>query len=139
MDTTQSTVQQFLQYVSQQDLKNLLPLFSDAVDWHVPGDEGNVSWLGRRNNRQGISEFYETLWKNTEPVSVNLDNIFIDGEKAVIAGDFSIKMLQTNEVVDSVFFIQMTIKDGEIVKYRFLEDSHALSVALKLKQPVMPS
>ncbi len=139
MENTQTTVQQFLQYVSQQDLKNLLPLFSDSVDWHVPGDEASVSWLGRRTNRQGISDFYETLWKNTEPVAVNLDHIFIDGEKAVIAGDFSIKMLQTNEVVDSVFFIQLTVKAGQIVKYRFLEDSHAVSVALKLKQPVVPS
>ena len=51
MDSTQSIVQQFLQYVSQQDLTKLLPLFSDTVDWHVPGDEASVSWLGRRNNR----------------------------------------------------------------------------------------
>lgn len=78
MDTTQSTVQKFLQYVSQQDLKNLLPLFSDKVDWHVPGDEGNVLWLGRRENIQGISDFYEMLWKNTEPVSVNVEDIFIN-------------------------------------------------------------
>lgn len=139
MNNTQSTVQQFLQYVSQQDLNKLLPLFSDSVDWHVAGDEANVSWLGRRKNRQEVTNFYQTLWKNTEPVFVNVDNIFIDGEKAVIAGDFSIKMLQTNEVVDSAFFIQMTIKDGQIVKYRFLEDSHAVAVALKLKQPVTPS
>jgi len=132
MDTTQSTVQKFLQYVSQQDLKNLLPLFSDKVDWHVPGDEGNVLWLGRRENIQGISDFYEMLWKNTEPVSVNVEDIFINGDNAVIAGEFSMKMLQTNVVVDSIFFIKMTIKDGHIVKYRFLEDSHALSVALNL-------
>ncbi len=117
----------------------MLPLFSDSVDWHVPGDEGTVSWLGRRTGRQGIADFYETLWKNTEPVAVNLDNIFIEGEKAVIAGDFSIKMLPTNETVDSVFFIQLTIEAGQIVKHRFLEDSHAVPVALKLKQPVMPA
>lgn len=135
MDTTQSTVQKFLQYVSQQDLKNLLPLFADKVDWHVPGDEGNVLWLGRRKNIQGISDFYEMLWKNTEPVSVNVEDIFINGENAVIAGDFSIKMLQTNTVVDSLFFIKMTIKDGKIVKYRFLEDSHAVSSALNLSKP----
>ena len=128
--STESTVHQFLQYVSQQDLTNLLPLFSDTVDWHVPGDEEKVSWLGRRNSRQAVSTFYETLWKNTEPGSVAIDNIFIDGEKAVIAGEFSIKMLPTNKTVDSTFFIQMTIQQGQIVKYRFLEDSYAVSVAM---------
>ncbi|MEN7551732.1 hypothetical protein AAG747_27700 [Rapidithrix thailandica] len=39
-------------------------------------------------------------------------------------------MLQTQQVVDSPFCIQMTVENDQIVKYRLLEDSHAVSEAL---------
>lgn len=130
MNNTQHIVQKFLQYLTQRDLKNLTAIFSDNIDWYIPGDEEKASWLGRRKSRQEVSDFYELLWKNTEPVSANVDSIFFNGENAVIAGDFSTRMVQTGKIVNSLFFIQLRVENGEIVKYRLLEDSYAVSVSL---------
>ena len=130
MNNTQTTVQKLLQYLSERDLKNLTTLFANNVDWYIQGDEANVLWLGKRKSRQEVLAFYRLLWQNTEPLSAIIDNIFIDGKKAVISGEFSTKMLQTGKVVDSLFFIQLTVENHEIIKYRLLEDSYAVSVAL---------
>ena len=130
MNNTQNTVQKLLQYLSERDLKNLTTLFANNVDWYIPGDETNVLWLGKRKSRQEVLAFYRLLWQNTEPLSAIIDNIFIDGKKAIIAGEFSTRMLQTGKVVDSLFFIQLTVENNEIIKYRLLEDSYAVSVAL---------
>ena len=129
---TRSIIQTFFKHLSERNLKELTDLFSDNIDWYIPGDETRACWLGRRSNKQEVSDFYELLWKNTEPISVKVENVFVDINKAVIAGEFSTKMLQTGKIVDSLFFIEITIQDNLIVKYRLLEDSLAVSKSLTI-------
>ena len=129
---TQSIIQTFFKHLSERNLKELTDLFSDKIDWYIPGDQTKAPWLGRRSNKQEVSDFYKLLWKNTEPVSVKVENVFIDNNKAVIAGEFSTKMLQTDKIVDSLFFIQIKIQDNLIVKYRLLEDSFAVAKSLTI-------
>lgn len=130
MQDTAAIVQTFLQHLSQRRLDDLTALFGEAVDWYIPGDERRAPWLGRRSSREEVREFYRSLWQVTEPRAATIDHIFIDGEHAAIAGDFSTTMLSTGKVVDSLFFIRMRIQGGRIVQYRLLEDSHAVSVSL---------
>ncbi len=59
-------------------------LFSENIDWYIPGDKEKASWLGRRKNRQEVKEFHELLWKKTAPVSATINNILFDGNTAVI-------------------------------------------------------
>lgn len=129
-DHTQQIVKKFLEYLDNRDLNNLAHLFSEQVDWYIPGDEIKVPWLGRRNTRQAIMEFYQMLWKNTEPLFARVEGVFIEKEKAVIIGEFSTRMLPTGKILDSPFCIEMHIRDNEIVKYRLLEDSFAVSQAM---------
>jgi len=123
-------IQRFFKHLSERNLTELLELFSNDIDWYIPGDETKAPWLGKRNCKREVSDFYELLWKNTEPVSVNLDHVFIDNDKAVITGDFATRMLQTGKIVESLFFIQLTVQDNLIVKYRLLEDSLAVAKSL---------
>jgi ketosteroid isomerase-like protein len=127
---TQAIVGEFLQFLTQRNLENLVGLFSEQVDWYIPGDRKKAPWLGRRNSREEVRQFYELLWESTEPLSAQIDQLLTAGNTAVITGDFSTKMLQTNKVVDSLFSIQLTVENGLIVRYRLLEDSYAVSVAL---------
>lgn len=129
---TQSIIQTFFKHLAERNLKELTDLFSDQIDWYIPGDEKKAAWLGRRSNKEEVSEFYKLLWESTEPISVNVDNVFIDNNKAVIAGDFSTRMLRTDKIVNSLFFIQITIQDNQIVKYRLLEDSLAVAQSLTI-------
>ena len=131
-DTTQNIIQLFFKHLSERNLQELSALFSENVDWYIPGDATKAAWLGRRSSRQEVMEFYELLWKNTEPISVNVENVFINNNQAVVAGEFSTKMLKTGKIVDSLFFILMTIEDDLIVKYRLLEDSFSVSESLTL-------
>ncbi|MDW9381548.1 nuclear transport factor 2 family protein [Chryseobacterium sp. JV558] len=127
----QEIIQHFLQFLSERNLKELTNLFSDTVDWYIPGDEEKAPWLGIRNNKQEVSDFFELLWKNTEPISAKIDHIFTDDENAVITGEFATKMLETGNIAESLFCIQMRIQDHKIIRYRLLEDSLAVSKALE--------
>ena len=130
MNNIESIIQKFLKYLTGRELDELSALFSDDIDWYIPGDETKAPWLGKRNSRQEIVDFYKLLWKNTEAVSAEVSNIYIDDTSAIIEGEFSTRMLQTGKVVDSLFFIHLTVENDLIVKYRLLEDSYAVSKAL---------
>jgi ketosteroid isomerase-like protein len=127
----QDLIQRFFQLLTQRDLENLSELFSEEVDWYIPGNEEIAPWLGRRTSRKQVKDFYQLLWQNTHALSATIDKIFIDNEDAVISGEFSSKMLQTGNIVNSLFFIQIKVRNNLIVKYRLLEDSYAVFLALR--------
>jgi|SRR5690606_9106602 len=130
MCTTETTIAQLIDYLSKRDLQNLVNLFSENIQWEVPGDTKKVPWLGKRNSKGEIEEFFKVLWKSTQPLSADIHKIFIVEEQAVITGQFSTRILRTNKVVDSMFFIHLVIANQKIVTYKLLEDSFAVSKAL---------
>ncbi|MDO6761729.1 hypothetical protein Q4566_16090 [Tamlana sp. 2_MG-2023] len=127
---TQATIENFLKFLSIRNLNQITKLFSNEVDWFIPGDETKAPWLGKRSSRKEVEQFYDLLWSSTEPISAQISNILIDHENAVITGEFSTKMLQTGKIVSSLFCIVMIVENNLITKYRLLEDSYAVSKAL---------
>lgn len=127
---TQTIVENFLKFLTERNLNQITNLFANDTDWFIPGDETKAPWLGKRSNRKEVEQFYDLLWSQTEPISAQISNIFIDNENAVITGEFSTKMLQTGKIVSSLFCVEMIIENNLITKYRLLEDSYAVSKAL---------
>lgn len=128
---TLSTVHAYLQALVGRDSEAIKALFADKTDWLVPGNQVLAPWLGKRETKQDIAEFYSLLWNATEPISAQVDHIIADNDFAVITGEFSTRMLTTGKIVDSIFSIHITVKDNLIVRYRLQEDSLAVAEALK--------
>ncbi|MBD1425828.1 nuclear transport factor 2 family protein [Sphingobacterium arenae] len=126
-------IQSFLENLTTRNLDNLCNLFAENIDWLIPGDQERASWLGQRKNKEQIKSFFEELWRNTEPLNANINNILNKENVAIISGEFQTKMLKTGKIVDSLFFIELTTENNKIVKYRLLEDSFAVSKALTQK------
>ncbi|MDJ1505827.1 nuclear transport factor 2 family protein [Xanthocytophaga agilis] len=130
-ENTQQLVQDFLTHLTNRDLDNLTLLFAEKVDWYIPGNETLAHWTGRRHSQQDVKNFYELLWSQTEPLTVQMDLLLVENNQAVITGEFSTRMLATDQIVNSLFCIRLSIKDRHIVWYRLLEDSYAVSEALQ--------
>ncbi|MFB9055912.1 nuclear transport factor 2 family protein [Mariniflexile ostreae] len=130
MNSVKKITEEFLDYLGKRDLNNLISLFSENIEWEIPGNVEKVDWLGKRSSKDEIKKKFEMLWSATEPLSVRINKIFMEDDEAVIAGAFSTRMLKTNKIVDSIFFIHMVVKDQKIIKYTLLEDSYAVSEAL---------
>ena len=129
---TRNLIENFYQALANRDLHALLTLFAEKVDWDVPGNEELAPWLGKRQSRNEIKEFHQLLWQSVEPVSAEIEHILADGNFGVATGQFSSLMLRSGQVYSSIFSAHFTLKDGKIVRYRFLEDSHGLVEALCL-------
>lgn len=120
----------FLRYMQERDLNNLVNLFAEEVKWEVPGDTDSLKWLGVRKNKAEIESFFQLLWAETEPLSAEIQKILADKDEAMIKGEFTSKMLSTNKDVTSIFFIHFKLQNMKIVEYTLLEDSFAVSEAV---------
>lgn len=129
-EKTQTIVRQFMQFLTERNLDKLVELFAIDVDWEIPGNYEKAAWLGKRRGRNDVREFYELLWKSTEPISAEIEKLLFEENFAVIIGNFETKMLQTGKIVRSFFCIQITLGNDLINKYRLFEDSYAVSQSL---------
>jgi uncharacterized protein len=127
---TRETVEAFFRRLASREPERIAELFSDPVDWFIPGNEVLAPWLGRRGTRDDVVAFFRLLFANVEPLRAEVQQILVDGETAIATGEFTSRMLATGKVVESIFFIHVTVRDRQIVRYRLLEDSHAVAMAL---------
>ena len=131
-DVTRTVVKQYLDRIqSSAKLEAIAALFSEDVDWNIPGDVDLVSWIGRRKGRNGIADFIRDLREQDEPIRFEIHSIVVEGEKAVTLGEFASRVKKTGKVIESEFAIEFTVQDGLIARYRLFEDSFAVAQAVQ--------
>ena len=112
------------------DPEDLAALFCRKVDWAVPGDAGALPWIGRgRVGRHRIADYVRQSRALVEPGAFTVDDILVQGERAVILGERSYRVRQTGKPVETEFAIVLTVTGGRIARFRLLEDSFAVSQA----------
>ncbi len=116
--------------LSERDLEKVIVLFADELDWFIPGNKTIAPWLGQRKTRSEVEDFFRLLWQKTEAISGVINHMATDDNVVIISGSFKTRMLDTGKIFDSLFFAEITVVDGLIVKYRLLEDSFGLVQAL---------
>lgn len=110
-------------------LAAILDLFAEVVDWDIPGDLETVSWIGARRDHAEIALFFRELAASIEPRGVEVRRILADAEAAVVLGDLESVVRATGKTIRSAFAYDLTVQEGRIVRYRMLEDSHAVARA----------
>lgn len=129
---TKSITQKLLLYMGERKLKELTDLFDEKVDWDIPGNSEKIPWLGVRNKKGEIKEFFLMLWNNTVPISANVHKIMCEDTQAIIIGEFESRMKVTNKLVCSFFCIHLETENNLIKKYRLFENSYAVHRAMKM-------
>lgn len=128
--TTRMLVERFFQRLAAADVDAFTALLARDVDWLIPGDVEAAPWVGARRTRGGVAEYLRLLRSNVEPLRAEVQQIFVDGDTAVAVGEFASRMVKTGKVVESLFFAHVVFREGLVVRYRLLEDSHAVVAAL---------
>ncbi|ACO79727.1 hypothetical protein AvCA_35800 [Azotobacter vinelandii CA] len=112
-----------------QTLAAILELFAEDVDWDVPGDLSAVPWIGPRRDREAVGAFYRELAAQLAPERFEVQRILADDEQAVALGELASRVRATGRLIETPFAFVLSVRDGRIVRYRMLEDSHAVAVA----------
>ncbi|AHG20744.1 hypothetical protein Z042_14885 [Chania multitudinisentens RB-25] len=113
-----------------QVLAMILELFAEDVDWDIPGNLETVPWIGPRYGRKAVGDFHTELTAQIAPERFEIQRLLADDETAVAFGELTSQVKATGRVIESPFAFILTIKEGKIVRYRMLEDSHAVAMAV---------
>lgn len=127
----ETIISNFFDAMAKRNLDNVLSFFADNVDWYIPGNETLAPWLGRRSVKAEVEQFYTMLWQQTTPISGEIFHSFTQGNVTLTSGRFKVKMLQTGQIYESLFFTEITVENNRITKYRILEEGYGLVVALQ--------
>ncbi|HFH3304379.1 nuclear transport factor 2 family protein [Pseudomonas aeruginosa] len=112
-----------------QALTTLLELFADELDWDIPGNLEAVPWIGPRRDRKAVGAFYRELAKRIEPERFDVQRIVADDDTAVALGELASRVRATGKLIETPFAFVLTVRYGRIVRFRMLEDSHAVAIA----------
>ncbi|WP_394832053.1 nuclear transport factor 2 family protein [Pendulispora rubella] len=130
-DVTRSVVNRYFQaYRERQPPEAIAALFSEDVDWNIPGDTSRVPWIGRKVGRAGVADFVRGLRERVESLRFEVRSVLVDGEHAVALGELATRVNSTGKVIESPFTFEFTVRNGLITKYLMLEDSFAVREAV---------
>lgn len=102
---------------------NLPPLTPEALS--------ALPWIGTYRGRDGVREFLAHLLRNIEVMGFGPQEVFAEGDRAAVFGWFHYRARSTGGEIKSAYSIQITIRDGQIARYHFLENTYAVAAAFR--------
>lgn len=120
----------FLQRLTDRDADGISELFSEEIDWHVPGNPA-LPWVGYRNKRGDVADYFRTMWPHfvTGKSTTELHKVLIAGEDAVILATFNHTSASTGRSWVTPVALHLTVKEDKIVTLHLYEDTLAVSKA----------
>lgn len=129
--TEYAVTQLFSRMADGKNPAKISELFSENVDFYIAGDVNHVSWIGKKNGKEGVASFFSQLAEFVESIQFNIEDTLIKENRAIVLGNLISLVKKTNKVITSEFAFDIIVKDEEIIRYRMFEDSFAVSEAVK--------
>ncbi|MEV4000483.1 nuclear transport factor 2 family protein [Streptomyces halstedii] len=131
--TSRTVAEEFVQRLGKQDPDGIQELFSQEIDWYVPGSD-TVSWAGRRNRREEVAPYFTTMWPHFVPGRsvVELKNIIADGGDVVLLAVWTHTVAATGKEFTTSAAIHLTIEDAQIIRLHLYEDTLTVDKAFNV-------
>lgn len=132
-NTTRNTISALFRQVGEGvDPSILATFFSEDVDWYIAGDTATVPWIGKKTGRAGVAEFYTQIRSQITSERFDVTDILTNGNHAVVTGQLASRVNSTGKLIETAFVFDITVQDGQIIRYHMLEDSFAVANAVRV-------
>ena len=113
------------------DIAGVLSSFAIDVTWFTPGGP-EIPFAGARQGREAVARFFADLDATLEFLDFTIEDIAGGGGDTVIAiGRDRVRIKPSGDVIDEQFAHVMRVKDGQVVDFREIIDTAALSAAFR--------
>ncbi len=126
MAANSQSIRELYAAFSRGDIETLLKAMTEDVDWYSPG---TTSFSGRRSGRDQVRRYFEELNHLVSFDEFDLDDVLIDGDKAVTMGRERVKVKETGRHFESDWVHVFTYRAGRISAVRLFFDTHAMAAA----------
>ncbi|WP_280570753.1 nuclear transport factor 2 family protein [Chromohalobacter sp. 296-RDG] len=111
--------------------EEIAELFSADLDWHIPGDDGVLPWIGHKSGRIAVADFIRDTGEMIERLGLEIHEVLASDDRAIIFGELATRTKNTGKTIDTAFAIVLTVSDDEIIRFLMLEDSFAVAAAAR--------
>lgn len=109
--------------------EEIAEVFSEDVDWVIPGDSDALPWIGKKTGRSAVVDFVSSTRRLLEPLRFEVVDILASETRAGILGELASRVKSSGRVIETPFCIALTFVDGKITRFLMLEDSFAVHEA----------
>lgn len=109
--------------------ETLAELFAEDVDFYVAGDTETVPWIGRKSGRTGVADFWGQIQERLQSEVFTISNVISDGDKVLVVGYLESRLRETGRLISTEFVFDFDVTEGQVTRFRMLEDSFAISQA----------
>ncbi len=90
-----------------------------------------LPWLGIYRRREALKGFLAHMHRNLEVAAFGPREVVSQGNRAAAFGWFRLHALSTGRITDIAYSIPFELRDGLIVRYRFLENTFNVAAAFR--------
>ncbi len=100
------------------------------MDWYIAGDVATVPWIGRKHGRAGAADFYRQIQQRIISEKFVVSDILADGNRVIALGELASRIRETGKLIETEFAFDLTVEDGQVIRFRMFEDSFAVAQAV---------
>lgn len=122
-DVTRYVIDQYFEGLqSGAEPESIVALFSEDVDFYIPGHGDLIPWREHGSGRAGVADFINKLREEAASIDFDVQSILVDGAEAVALGVLASRVGSTEEVIESEFAMNFTVDNARITRFRLFED-----------------
>ena len=124
-------VKDFFAAMGRGDIKALLALSAEDIEWIIPGEDWPLA--GTYRGHSGLAELLqksEMLETSTEP-----REFVAQGDRVLVIGFAKGKVIATNKAFNDDWVFAITVQNGKLTNIREYIDTQALARATVATQP----
>ncbi len=121
-------VQQVYENFKTGDIKALLKLLSEDIEWQLPEIE-NVPFGGKRRGHEEMGQFFESLVESQEVQYFDPREFIARCDKVVALGHYAWRVKSTGREFGGNFAHVFTVHDGKVIRFHEYMDTAAVAAA----------
>jgi len=110
------------------DIKALLNLLSDDIEWQLPEIE-NVPFAGKRRGHEQMGQFFASLVDTQEVQHFAPREFIADGDRVVALGHYAWRVKSTGREFGGDFAHVFTLSNGKVIRFHEYMDTAAAAAA----------
>lgn len=113
---TKQLVMQAYQHYKDHDIKGVLALTDDKVEWIGP-ESDYIPFAGNHHGKDQVAQFFHKLELAQDVIKFEPQNFIAEGDKVAVTGIATWRVKATGQTYDSPWVHVFTIRDGKIARF----------------------
>jgi len=126
-------IMQGYQMFSNKDIKGLLTLFADDVDW-IGTESEYIPFFGSYKGKAQVAQFFTTMDQAQEAIQFEPQAFIAEDDKVVVTGQSKWLVRSTGQQYENPWVHVFTVRDGKVARLQQYNDTAAAEAAFRPSQ-----